>query len=200
VRSDFGAFVAGDTGRHRKKRKRVRAMNPFRAVLVLAVAGALAGCMTSRSDVAAAGKMKHAEESCFLPGAEASRIVSVTGTNAGPVAANILVQTHAVVVKEGGPKDSLARFGEVYAFSPTFIAVHREEPALIRFWNLQGDDDHDFMLVDPHAEVLMKVLLPPLRETAFVFTFHEEGLFNFLCAMHQPAMNGQILVLPPRVR
>ena len=30
-----------------------------------------------------------------------------------------------------------------------------------------------------------------------MFTFHEEGLFNFLCAMHQPAMAGQILVISP---
>ena len=24
-----------------------------------------------------------------------------------------------------------------------------------------------------------------------------QNLFNFMCAMHQPAMNGQILVVPP---
>jgi plastocyanin len=45
----------------------------------------------------------------------------------------------------------------------------------------------------------MKVMLPALRKTSFVFTFHKEGLFDFLCAMHQPAMGGQVLVLaPPR--
>jgi plastocyanin len=33
-----------------------------------------------------------------------------------------------------------------------------------------------------------------------VFTFHREGLFNFTCAMHQPSMSGQILVLPPRTK
>ena len=54
------------------------------------------------------------------------------------------------------------------------------------------------MLIDPHSRVLMKVLLPPLQETSYVFTFHEEGLFDFVCAMHRPEMNGQILVLPPR--
>jgi plastocyanin len=42
----------------------------------------------------------------------------------------------------------------------------------------------------------MKVLLPPLQETAYVFTFHQEGLFSFYCTMHQPEMSGQILVLP----
>ena len=117
-----------------------------------------------------------------------------------PVTANIIIQTHAIVTKESGSKETLDRFGEVYAFSPNFIAVHRDEPTLIRFWNLQGDDNHDFMLVSPESAVLMKVLLPPLKETSFVFTFHKEGLFNFICAMHQPGMNGQILVLPPRNR
>jgi plastocyanin len=46
--------------------------------------------------------------------------------------------------------------------------------------------------------VLMSVLLPPLKETSYVFTFHEEGLFNFVCALHPLVMTGQILVLPPK--
>ena len=136
------------------------------------------------------------ERQFYLPNAEASRVVSVT--NAGPVMASILVQTHRAAVKETGPKDTIARFGEVYAFSPNFFAVHREEPTQIRFWNLQPDDQHDFMLLDPGMHVLMSVLLPPLQETSYVFTFHKEGLFNFYCAMHPPGMAGQILVLPPR--
>jgi plastocyanin len=152
--------------------------------------------MTSGPDTLENGMTKQDAESFYLPDAAAARVVSVT--NAGPALANILVQTHAVAVKEGGPKETVARFGEVYAFSPAFIAVRRDEPTLIRFWNLQPDDNHDFMLVDPHSTVLMKVLLPPLQETSYVFTFHEEGLFYFLCAMHQPAMGGQVLVLPPR--
>ena len=137
-------------------------------------------------------------ESYFLPDAQASQVVSVTNT--GPAIANILVQTRAVAVKETGPKETVARFGEVYAFSPTFIAIHRDEPTRIRFWNLQPDDKHDFTLVDPRLRVLMKVMLPPLQETSFVFTFHQEGLFTFYCAMHQPSMSGQILVLPPQPR
>ena len=51
------------------------------------------------------------------------------------------------------------------------------------------------MLVGPDAHVLMKVLLPALRKTTYVFTFHDEGLFTFYCTMHQPEMTGQILVL-----
>jgi len=33
----------------------------------------------------------------------------------------------------------------------------------------------------------MKVLLPPLWDTAYVFTVHKEGLFTFYCTMRQPA-------------
>ena len=54
------------------------------------------------------------------------------------------------------------------------------------------------MLIDSHSRVLMSVSLAPLKETAYVFTFHEEGLFHFVCAMHPKGMNGQILVLPPQ--
>ena len=131
----------------------------------------------------------------YLPNAQNARIVSVSTT--GQPAARVIVQTQAVAIKETGPKETVARFGEVYAFAPATIIVHRDEPTLIEFWNLQPDDDHDFMLMDPQWSVMMKVMLPALQKTSFVFTFHQEGLFNFVCAMHQPAMNGQILVVPP---
>jgi plastocyanin len=106
------------------------------------------------------------------------------------------VLTEAVAVKQTGPRATVRRFGEVYAFSPTFVAVHPDEPTEISFWNLQPDDEHDFMLVAPDGRVLMKVPLPALRRTTYVFTFHAEGLFAFCCTMHQPEMSGQILVLP----
>ncbi len=156
----------------------------------------LAGCGSLPSTTPTKAEAELGTETCFLPNAKASQVVSVT--NAGPIAASVLVQTHAVAVKETGPKETVARFGEVYSFAPAFFAVHRDEPTQIRFWNLQPDDKHDFMLVDPQSNVLMKVLLPPLQETSYIFTFHQEGLFNFLCTMHQPSMSGQILVLPPR--
>ena len=103
-----------------------------------------------------------------------------------------------MAVKETGPKETVEKFGEVYSFSPNFFAVHRDEPTRIRFWNLQPDDNHAFMLVGPGSQVLMNVALPPLKEIAYVFSFHEEGLFSFVCSMHPNAMFGQILALPPR--
>jgi len=166
-------------------------------ILIPAVAatGILSGCVTSKHEPMRAEPERPETQSYYLPNAEASQTVSVT--KAGPAAMSILIQTHRAAVNETGPKEAIARFGEVYSFSPNFIAVHRDEPTRIRFWNLQPDDQHAFMLLDPKMNVMMNVPLPPVRETSFVFTFHKEGLFYFYCSKHQPSMNGQILVLPP---
>jgi hypothetical protein len=94
-------------------------------------------------------------EPSYLPEATASRIVTVA--ESGAPAAGVTVLTQAVAIKETGPEATVARFGEVYAFAPLFIAVHRDEPTEISFWNLQPDDDHDFMLVGPDSSVPMKV-------------------------------------------
>jgi plastocyanin len=153
-------------------------------------------CAVEQRDRAEERSEERPMELSYLPGVDWEKVLSVG--ERGSASASVTVETQAVAVKETGPQQTLARFGEVYAFSPAFIAVHRDEPTEIDFWNLQPDDEHDFMLVDPDLNVLMKVMLPPLDETAYVFTFHEEGLFTFYCTMHQPEMTGQILVLPPK--
>lgn len=130
-----------------------------------------------------------------MPTGETAKIVTVTAT--GAAAAGITVITQAIAEKETGPQATIAKFGEVYAFSPQFIAVHRDEPTQIEFWNLQSDDEHDFALLDANLKVLMYEKLPMLKKTSWVFTFHREGLFTFKCLVHQPEMSGQILVLPP---
>lgn len=142
---------------------------------------------------AAIGAQNSAPAAYYLPTAEDSRIVTVT--KSGSAAAGVTVITQAVAEKENenGTQNCL-----LYAFVPSFIAVPRDEPTQISFRNYQADDDHDFMLVGPDSpKVLMFVLLPRLRETSYVFTFHREGLFRIYCTMHQPEMSGQILVLPP---
>jgi plastocyanin len=131
----------------------------------------------------------------FLPTGDKAKIVTVTAT--GEAAAGITVMTAGVAEKETGPKDTIEKFGELYAFSPEFIAVHRDEPTKIDFWNLQSDDEHDFALLDSDLNVLMYEKLPMLKKTSWIFTFHREGLFGFKCLVHQPEMSGQILVLPP---
>ena len=167
----------------------------FEAIVATLLAIVATGCMTHQEMGNMGEKLDMSQ--FYLPDAEASKIVSVSSNTNGAIGATIYVQTHAVAVKETGPKETVAKFGEVYAFSPNFFAVHKDEPTLIHFLNLQPDDNHDFMLYTPD-QVFMKLLLPPLQDTTYVFTFHREGLFNILCAMHQPSMAGQILVLPPR--
>jgi plastocyanin len=162
---------------------------------VLAVV-TLVGCTTSKPESMGNLNQELRPESFYLPNEEAARVVTVA-TNR-EAAASILVQTHRVAVKETGPKETVDKFGEVYAFSPNFFAVHRDEPTKIRFWNLQPDDNHGFMLMGPRSQILMNAVLPPLKETAYVFTFHEEGLYGFACSLHPNAMFGQILVLAPR--
>jgi len=131
----------------------------------------------------------------FLPTGDGAKLVTVT--REGEAEAGITVVTEAVAVKENTPKSIIDKFGEVYAFSPSFIAVHRDQPTQIEFWNLQPDDEHDFALVGPDLKILMYEKLPPLTKTSYVFTFHREGLVDFKCLRHQPAMSGQIIVLPP---
>jgi plastocyanin len=166
-----------------------------------------AGTLAPRSAVspkpasgAAASKttQTQAQQKGFWPDQAASKVVSLSRT--GQSNSIILIQTHAVAIKETGPKETVAKFGEVYAWSPSFLAVHQDEPTRIRFWNLQPDDLHDFMLVSPQSEVLMKLMLPPLADESYVFTFHEPGIYTFLCSVHTPEMEGQILVLPPAPR
>lgn len=131
----------------------------------------------------------------FLPSGEAAKVVTVTRN--GKAHASITVLTEAVAVKETGPAATVKEFGEVYAFSPAFIAVRRGQPTRIDFWNLQPDDEHDLALIGRHSKVLMYVDLPPLTKTSLVFVFHKEGEIDFKCLRHQPEMSGQILVLPP---
>ncbi len=157
------------------------------AVLLATVSAACAGDTMS----GAAGAARY-----FMPDVAASKIVTVA--RAGTAADSVVVLTEAVAVKETGPKPTVEHFGEVYAFSPSFIAVHRDEPTRITLWNLQPDDDHDFMLEDRPGHALMHLRLTPLSKTSYVYTFHREGLYGFRCAVHQPEMNGQILVLPRR--
>jgi plastocyanin len=167
---------------------------------VLSVVAAVAGLITLFAPLVAAAPsvMPSQKGPFFLPSGDATKVVTVTPP--GEAAAGITVVTEAVAVKEGGPRQTIAKFGEVYVFSPDFIAVHRDEPTELEFWNLQPDDEHDFALVGPDLKILMYEKLPPLRKTSWVFTFHREGLIGFKCLRHQPAMSGQILVLPPTLK
>ncbi len=124
----------------------------------------------------------------------------VTIARTGKATARIVITTATLAIKETGPAETVKQFGEVYAFSPDVFAVRRDQPTQITFWNLQPDDEHDFMLTDAKNKVLMQTKLPPLSKTTYVMTFHDEGVFPFYCVVHQPSMSGQIIVGPPAAK
>src|SRR6185295_7996502 len=112
------------------------------------------------------------ERRYHLPDEASSSFVTVTA--GGAADAEVIVLTEGVAIKEGGARKTIAKFGEVYAFAPSFIAVHRDEPTQLTFWNLQGDDEHDVALLDADLNVVMYEPLPPLRKTSYTFQFHQE--------------------------
>lgn len=162
----------------------------------LASLSAILALLTAATVASAAAPVEREKGNFYLPGQKQAETLEVS--EKGTADAEITVLTEAVAIKETGPKETVAKFGEVYEFSPEFIAVRRDQPTRITFWNLQPDDEHDFMLADPDFNVVMHVKLKPLSKTSWVFTFHRKGIFTFYCAVHQPEMNGQILVLPKR--
>src|SRR5580658_3617014 len=110
--------------------------------LLLAITSLL--LMAAVGSAFAASPAEREKNNFYLPSKTQSQVVSVS--TAGDAQAEIIVLTEAVAVKETGPKETVAKFGEVYAFAPSFIAVHQDEPTRLTFWNLQADDEHDFML------------------------------------------------------
>lgn len=166
------------------------------AAFLLAVV--LCGLANTAGAAMSHGAGGHSAPPSYLPDEAASSIVTVARD--GRADAGVIVLTQALAIKETGPKETVRKFGETYAFAPAVFTVYRDRPTLVTFRNLQPDDVHDFMLTAPDDTVLMQVPLPALEDTAYVFTFHREGVFPFYCTLHQPAMSGQILVLPPMGR
>ena len=154
----------------------------------------IAAALLPAAAAAQHAKAAHQESPIYLPDAAAARLVGVAPD--GPAGADVIVLTQALATKETGPKETVKRFGEVYAFAPAVFAVHRDQPTRVTFRNLQADDLHDVMLTAPDGTVVLQVPLPPLTDISYVLTFHREGVFPFYCTMHQPAMSGQVIVLP----
>ena len=130
----------------------------------------------------------------YLPSGPAAAYLEVE--RGGQPQRKLVVMTQAVAIRETGPRETVARFGETYAFSPSFLALEVGVPTEIEFWNLQPDDVHDVFFVAPDQSVLMHWKLPPLSKIAFTFTFRKAGLYGFVCGLHAPEMAGQILVVP----
>lgn len=125
---------------------------------------------------------------------EASAVASVSNT--GTLTATVLLQTHAIATWEAGPEATVAKFGEVYTWSPAFFVVRESQPTPIRIRNLQSDDAHNFELLGPHSRRLARFVVAPRSDASHVFTFHKPGPYRSLCVIHQPEMDGQNLVPP----
>jgi len=130
----------------------------------------------------------------YMPNPAASKIVSAVPD--GVARTDVVILTETLPGGQPDPQEQKA-FGVLYTFSPRVIFVYRDEPTSFSFWNLQSDENHDFMLAAPTGQVMMKLVLPQLKKTAVTLTFHKEGLYTFYCTMHQPEMSGQIYVLSP---
>src|ERR1700761_672333 len=126
-------------------------LSPYTAALVIC-----AMLLSIQPDLAFAADSGHhhaGSGAFFLPKGADAKIVTVTPT--GNAEAGYTILTVAVAEKEIGPRATVAKFGEIYVWSPAFIAVHKDQPTEIDFWNLQSDDEHDFALLGPNLKVLM---------------------------------------------
>src|SRR5689334_1840413 len=132
-------------------RSRMRSMPMRRFAVALIAAAALFICARAF----AASAVERNKVRFYLPGPEASQTITVS--KEGEARAEIVVMTQAVAIKETGPKETVKKFGEVYAFAPSLIAIRADQPTRLTFWNLQPDDNHDFMLTDPGDNVLMHI-------------------------------------------
>ncbi|HEV3111050.1 MAG TPA: hypothetical protein VGY99_11190 [Candidatus Binataceae bacterium] len=134
----------------------------------------------------------------YFPSPAASKIVSAVPDGA-TARTGVVILTETLPTGQPDAQEQKA-FGLLYTFSPRVIFVYRDEPTSFSFWNLQSDENHDFMLASAAGQVLMKMALPELKKTAVTLTFHKEGLYTFYCTMHQPEMSGQIYVISPPQR
>src|SRR5258708_13294986 len=89
--------------------------------------------LSALSVVASAAAAPPMDKHFYLPDAAASKIVSVA--KEGKPEAEVIVLTEAVAIKETGPKETVAKFGEVYPFSPTFLAAPPQVPTILTFSN-----------------------------------------------------------------
>lgn len=164
-------------------------MHRSAGIIRITIAALIVVCVAG---VVSRGSSAYADEG-YLPSPSASRVV--TAVPNGPARTGVVILTQPLPAGEPDPEERKA-FGVLYTFSPRVIFVYRDEPTSFSFWNLQTDENHDFMLADPAGQVLMKMVLPQLKKTSVTLTFHKEGLYTFYCTMHQPEMSGQIYVLP----
>ena len=136
------------------------------------------------------------------PGGQGRAAADASGTSPAyvPRVRPITVTTIPLLVREQQRvfpflKESFAKGGvldghEVYAFSPSTIAVVVGDTIHFTFVNPE-DDPHSFVLPD------FSVSLPGQTTTTATYVAKRPGIFPIVCAIqgHMPMMSGQLVVL-----
>jgi len=78
-----------------------------------------------------------------------------------------------------------------FEFSPSQLVVYRGDKVTLNFLDDQGS--HHAISVEGHAD---EFELNRGELKTITFTADKVGTINFSCSLHQPTMQGQIIVLP----
>ncbi|MCG6657246.1 hypothetical protein HOP52_05585 [Halomonas campisalis] len=78
-----------------------------------------------------------------------------------------------------------------YQWAPGVIVVNEGERVALEFFGINGD--HHSTLIEGYD---LEFVVRRGELTRVVFTADKPGLFNVICAEHQPSMTAQLLVQP----
>jgi plastocyanin len=131
---------------------------------------------------------------CAAPKAPASthayvpRVREITVTTV-PLLVREQASTFPFLAKDFG-KGGVLEGTEVYAFSPSTVAVVEGDTIHFTLINPE-DDDHSFVLPD------LLVPLPPQQTARVTYIAKHAGIYPILCTIpkHLPMMSGQLIVL-----
>jgi plastocyanin len=145
-----------------------------RSILITAGLALLASCADSRTRTAS-----HS----YVP-----RIREITVTTV-PLLVREQQSVFPFLAKDFG-KGGVLEGKEVYAFSPSTVAVVEGDTIHFTLINPE-DDDHSFVPPD------LLVPLPPQQTTRVTYVAKRTGIYPILCAVpsHLPMMSGQLIVL-----
>ena len=145
-----------------------------RSILISGAIISLAGCASSKAP---------ASMHTYVP-----RVREITVTTV-PLLVREQQSVFPFLAKDFG-KGGVLEGKEVYAFSPSTVAVVEGDTIHFTLINPE-DDDHSFMLPD------LVVPLPPQQTTRVSYVAKHAGIYPILCTIpkHLPMMSGQLIVL-----
>jgi len=80
-------------------------------------------------------------------------------------------------------------------FTLPIMVVNKGDYVTVHFYNLEtvGGDRHSFTIREPYN---IDKDLGPGENGIISFKAHHEGIFQYFCKYHEPAMTGQLVVRP----